>query len=173
MNDPWVVVVGTLGGVLLTSAGGLLGIILTARYQRATADRHAREEVESRLRSERREAFVNYLSAYQDMYGKALTIARSRFQEESKRNSVAPSTAQRFVEQAPEESARFSRAYHELVITAGPGTRKVARDCTSKLWELVYASAEVDADSFARLKDQARPSRRSLREAMRAELGVE
>jgi hypothetical protein len=101
MNDPWVVVVGTLGGVLLTSASGLLGIILTARYQRVIADRHAREEVESRLRSERREVFVNYLSAYQDMHGKALTIARSRFQEESKRNSVAPSTAQRFVEQAP------------------------------------------------------------------------
>jgi hypothetical protein len=173
MNDPWVVVVGTLGGVILTSVGGLLGIILTTRHQRAVAERQTRQDLENRLRTERRETFVNYLSAYQDMYGKALTIADSRFQRGSKDQSVEAPLAQNFLEQAPEESARFSRAYHELVITGGLSTRKAARDCTSKLWDLAYASAEADADSFARLKDQARPSRQSLREAMRAELGVE
>jgi hypothetical protein len=77
MNGQWVVVVGTLGGVILTSVGGLTGIILTARHQRAIAERQAHKEAESRLRSKRRETFVNYLSAYQDMYSKALTIAGS------------------------------------------------------------------------------------------------
>jgi hypothetical protein len=63
MNDPWVVV-GTLGGVILTSVSGLLGIILTTRHQCTIAERGARREAEDRLRSERRETFVNYLAAY-------------------------------------------------------------------------------------------------------------
>jgi hypothetical protein len=173
MSDPWVVVVGTLGGVILTSVSGLLGIILTTRHQHAIGERQALHEVENRLRSERRETFVNYLAAYQDLYGKALAIADSRFQVRPESQLTEPPLAQNILEQAPEESARFSRAYHELVITGGLSTRKAARDCTSRLWDLAYASTEADAASFARLKDQARPSRQSLREAMRAELGVE
>jgi hypothetical protein len=78
-----------------------------------------------------------------------------------------------FLEQAPEEAARFSRAYHELTITGGANTRKTARDRTSKLWDLVYASTETDAASFEQFKVQARTPRHSLGEAMRAELGVE
>jgi hypothetical protein len=171
MSDPWVVVVGTLGGVVLTSVTGLIGIILTTRHQRAIAELGAQREVEDRLRDERRETFVNYLTAYQDMYGKALAIATSRFQGRSKDEPfpLGPS----FLERAPEETTRFSRAYHELSITGGPNTRKIARDCTSRLWDLVYASTDADAETFERLKVQARPSRQSLREAMRTELGVE
>lgn len=171
MSDPWVVVIGTLGGVILTSVSGLLGIILTTRHQRAIAKLSAHREAEDRLRNERRETFVNYLAAYQDMYGKALAIAKSRFQRrlEDQPHLLGLS----FLEQAPEEAARFSRAYHELTITGGPNTRETARECTSRLWDLIYASTETDAASFEQLKVQARPPRHSLGEAMRAELGVE
>lgn len=171
MSDPWVVVVGTLGGVILTSVTGLIGIILTTRHQHTIAELGAQREVEDRLRKERRETFVNYLAAYQEMYGKAFAIATSRFQGRSEDEPFP--LGPRFLERAPEKTARFSRAYHELSITGGPNTRKIARDCTSKLWDLVYASTEADAASFERLKVQERPSRQSLREAMRAELGVE
>jgi hypothetical protein len=173
MDNSWVVVVGTLGGVMVTSISGILGIILTARHQRAIAERQMRDEAKDKLRAERRETFVDYLSAYQDMYGRALAIADSRFKTGLEDRSSPPPLAQDFALEAPEEAARFSRAYHELVITGGSSTREAAHDCTSKLWDLAYAAAEADADSFARLKNQARPSRQHLREAMRAELGVE
>jgi hypothetical protein len=173
MNDPWVVVVGTLDGVILTSVSGLSGIILTARHQRAVAERQAQQEAKIRLRSERREIFVNYLAAYRDVYDKALTIAGSRFHCGSNEKSSETLLAEDFLEQSPQESARFSRAYQELVITGGPSTRNAARDCTSKLWDLAHASTDADADSFAWLKDQTRPSRQRLRGAMRAEPGVE
>ncbi len=75
MSDPWVVVVGTLGGMVLTSVTGLIGIILTTRHQRAITELGAQREVEDRLRDERRETFVNYLTACQDMYG---ALARPR-----------------------------------------------------------------------------------------------
>jgi hypothetical protein len=102
MSDPWVVVVGTLGGVILTSVTGLIGIIPTTRHQRAIAELGAPREVEDRLRDERRETFVNYLTAYQDMYGKALAIATSRFQDRSEDEPfpLGPS----FLERAPEET---------------------------------------------------------------------
>lgn len=80
---------------------------------------------------------------------------------------------QNFEEQAPEEAARFSRAYQESTITGGPRTPDAAHERTSKLWDLAYAATEADADSFARLKDQARPLRQHLREAMGAKLCVE
>lgn len=101
MSDPWVVVVGTLGGVILTSVTGLIGIILTTRHQHTIAELGAQREVEDRLRKERRETFVNYLAAYQEMYGKALAIATSRFQGRSEDEPfpLGPS----FLERAPEK----------------------------------------------------------------------
>ena len=45
MSDPWVVVVGTLGGVVLTSVTGLIGIIPTTRHQRAITELGAQREL--------------------------------------------------------------------------------------------------------------------------------
>ena len=112
--------------MILTSVTGLIGIILTTRHQRAIAEFGAQREFEDRLRKERRETFVNYLTAYQDMYGKALAIATSRFQSRSEDQPFPLGPI--FLERAPEETARFSPAYHELSITSGPNTRKIARD---------------------------------------------
>jgi hypothetical protein len=148
-DQSWVVVAGTLGGVILTSVGGLLWIILTTRHQRAIAELGAHREAGDRLRKERRETFVNCLAAYQDMYGKALAIANSRFQGSPE---YQPSLGGGFLEQAPDEASRFSRAYHELTITGGPSTHQIARECTSKLWDLAYASTEMEATIFDRLK---------------------
>lgn len=76
------------------------------------------------------------------MYGRALAIDNSRFKTRLKDRSTALPSAQNFEEQAPEEAARFSRAYHELVITGGLNTREAAQDCTSKLGDLTYAAGE-------------------------------
>jgi len=51
------------------------------------------------------------------MYGKARAIADSRFQGGP--IDQLPPLGRSFLEQAPEEAARFSRVYHELTIAGG------------------------------------------------------
>jgi predicted kinase len=64
MDSATLAVVGTLSGVVITATAALLGNLLTARQQRATTERQLLHTVDERLRTERREAFVDYFAAY-------------------------------------------------------------------------------------------------------------
>ena len=80
--------------------------------------------------------------------------------------------ASRVDEYAAEEAARFSRAYHTLRITGNNAVGEAAHRCTSDLWALADLAAIGDPGEFEEGWQTAQRSRRDLREAMRAELGV-
>lgn len=179
MDPTTLAVVGTLSGVSITAIAALLGNLLSARQQRATTERQLVHAVCERLRTERRTTFVDYLSAYSDLREKINASAWNRPIETATPlphpAHAAPSgrrRASRVDEYAAEEAARFSRAYHTLRITGNDAVGEAAHRCTSDLWVLADLAAIGDRGEFEEGWQTAQRSRRALREAMRAELGV-
>lgn len=178
MDPATLAVVGTLSGVVITAVAALLGNLLAARHQRATTERQLLHAVSERLRTERRTTFVDYLSTYSDLREKINASTGSRPDETA---AALPHPAQgasgrrrasRVDEYAAEEAARFSRAYHTLRITGNNAVGEAAHRCTSDLWVLADLAATGDPGEFEEGWQTAQRSRRDLREAMRAELGV-
>jgi gas vesicle protein len=58
MNTAWIAVIGTLGGVAVTAAAGLLTAMVTGRQQQATLERQFQQQTNSKVREERRAIFV-------------------------------------------------------------------------------------------------------------------
>lgn len=154
--NPWIVVVGTLGGVLITAVASLLSVRQTQRAQQQAAESQRAHEVWARLREERRTTFVGYFVAYQALLARAIEVVESDTHEEG-----------RF---GDEEREMFTRAYNELLITAEQSdTLDAARRATAALWDAVRA-ATMGAETFGEMDERAREPRRELRNAMRAEL---
>jgi hypothetical protein len=60
MDSAWIAVIGTLSGVVVTSASGIVAGWLTMRGQRHNPDRQRTHEIAEHRRAERRETFVEY-----------------------------------------------------------------------------------------------------------------
>jgi len=75
-------------------------------------------------------------------------------------------------ELAPEEAARFSRAYHTLQITVGNETSAAAHGCTSQLWDMARAATAGTETRYLAADAAGKQLRRALRQAMRVDLGV-
>jgi hypothetical protein len=161
MNPAWIAVIGTLGGVVVTSASGIIVGWLTLRGQRHNTERQRTHEIDEHRRAERRETFVEYLAAYSELREKVLTL------HQQSRPLDAP-----LAEIYPNEVARFSRAYQALRIFCAPPTGEAAHDCSSHLWDLADAVQRGDAGGVARDRDEGRRLRRTLRAAMQRELGL-
>jgi gas vesicle protein len=176
VDAAWIAVVGTLAGVAITAGAGLVTASQSAKHQRDEALRQAQEDDHRRLRDERRAVFVEYLLADDAMFGRALVIA-----EEVRgglRVSATPDQARdhrhEFERHARDEVAAVYQAYLTLTITAGVRTREVAEACHESLWALGAASiAGRDSSAFREAESAANEPRHQLREAMRAELGVD
>ena len=63
MDPALIAVIGTLGGVVVTSASGITVAWFTARIQRDNIDRQRAHDIAEHRRAERRETFVEYLAA--------------------------------------------------------------------------------------------------------------
>jgi len=59
MSGAWVTVVGTLGGVVVTAASGLVVARQSARHQRDIWQLERRASADDRLRTERRQAMID------------------------------------------------------------------------------------------------------------------
>jgi hypothetical protein len=154
-------VVGTLGGVVVTSASGIVVGWLTLRGQRHNTERQRTHQIAEHRRAERRETFVEYLAAYSELREKVLTM------HQQPRPPDAP-----LAELYPDEVARFSRAYQALRIFCAPPTGEAAPECSSHLWDLADAVQRGDAESVAHDRNEGRRLRRALRTAMQRELGL-
>lgn len=170
MNSAWIAVVGTLGGVGLTAAAGLLTAMLTGRQRQETVERQFHHEEIQKIREERRAIFVEYLAAYDTAMGRAY-----RVMNDSHVSAVTDSVhkGQPFETVAEEEMAGVNRAYLTITITASDETRQAADDCTGSLWRIGNAAMSEDRGAFDREVENAREPRRILRAAMRKELNVE
>lgn len=158
MEAAWIAVIGTLGGVALTALSNLLSARLTANSQQTAAASQRLYEGRNKLRTERRAAFVTYLSAYQALYHRAVEKIK------------APHTSEDHDRFGAEERGSFSRAYQELLITADRAeTVDAARAATAALWDVVKA-AQAGPDAFRDADERAQAPRRQLRSAMRDEL---
>lgn len=154
--------IGTLGGVVVTSASGITVAWFTARSQRHNTDRQRAHDIAEHRRAERRETFVEYLAAYSELREKVLVM------HEHPRPVDGP-----LAEIFPAEVARFSRAYQALRIFCAPPTGEAAHLCSSHLWDLADAVRRRDARAIARDRDEGRRLRRELRTAMQHELGID
>jgi|tagenome__1003787_1003787.scaffolds.fasta_scaffold20719538_2 hypothetical protein len=180
MDSATLAVVGTLCGVLVTATAALLGNLLTARHQRASTERQLLHTVHERLRTERREAFVDYFAAYSalrekiDIHAKAHAWGTNGVTA-PQLPSVA-TTGRRGAtgveEYAARETAQFYRCYQVLRLIAGDAVGEAAKHCTDDLWGLAGCARSGDQSSYDEVRARAQRSRRALRQAMREELGV-
>ena len=169
MSTAWIAVAGTLGGVVVTAAAGLLTAMLTGRHQRTTLERQFQQEADNRIHDERRSVFVDYLKAYDDAMGRAHSIMNSGPTAASPQADRPPP----FETEAEAEMSRVNQTYLLISITALRDTREAASDCTGTLWRIGNAAMSGDKESFNREVEAAHEPRRRLRAAMRRELGVE
>lgn len=170
MDPAWIAVIGTVSGVAVTAASSLLTSMLTARHQRAIAERQLTEADSERTRAEVRESFIEYLGAYSALRDQILVL---HHQQQLTGAPDTPSGAYRIslIEAfAPEGSIRFNRAHHTIQITAGAATCEVASTTSSQLWDLAQAAEERDRERYSRELAAGVALRRRLHEAMRAEL---
>jgi hypothetical protein len=77
LNSNWITVVGTLGGVAITAATGLLTLVFTERNQRSRMEIENAANRQRDLLQDRRAAFLDYLGAYRRMYSKGLDVSES------------------------------------------------------------------------------------------------
>jgi hypothetical protein len=161
MDSAWIAVIGTLGGVVVTSASAIVVGWLTVRGQRRNTALQRVHDVSEHRREERRETFVEYLAAYSELREKVLGM-----------HEQAQPTTTPLTELYPTEVARFSRAYQALRIFCSPPTGEAAHGCSSHLWDLADAVRRGDTEAIAQDRDEGRRLRRELRTAMQHELGV-
>jgi hypothetical protein len=161
MDPAWIAVLGTLGGVVVTSITGVSVGVLTTRGQQRSVERQRSHETAEHRRAERRDTFVEFLAAYSELREKVLASGQQ-----------AQANALPLSEVFPTEVSRFSRAYQALRIFSDDRTGEAARKCSSQLWALAEAVDRGDADAIATDREEGRRLRRQLRAEMQRELGV-
>jgi hypothetical protein len=67
MDPAWIAVLGTLGGVIVTSITGVSVGVLTTRGQQLSVERQRSHETAEHRRAERRDTFVEFLAAYSEL----------------------------------------------------------------------------------------------------------
>lgn len=122
MDSAWVAVIGTLGGVIVTSVTAVTVGWLTLRGQRQSAALQWTRDLSERRRDERRETFVEFFAAYSELREKILA---AHVQGDMAGKPLAMVY--------PAEVARFSRAYQALRIFSSAPTGEAASKCSSHL----------------------------------------
>ena len=94
----------------------------------------------------------------------------------SSRSSAPPDSAgtgQPFETVADKEMSDLNQAYLTITITASAETREAADKCTGSIWRIGNAAMSGDEEVFNREVEDGRDPIRTLRAAMRHELGIE
>ncbi|GAA3216053.1 hypothetical protein ACFO1B_15005 [Dactylosporangium siamense] len=171
----WLTVVGTLGGVLVTAAVGLITAMLSHRWQQERLRLEQRFASERELRATRREVYARYLVTAQRLFDTANTLHRQR--------SEAPLDLADVIARPPaelrgpltdNETVRvetmllatgpvrevldtYDRALWNLLPRMASGTDRAGQpECTKLYHQLVQAMhAEIHGDRPERAQDQA------------------
>ena len=131
---------GTLTGVLITAVVGLLTTVVTLRSQRDLARQQASLQLAQQVRVDRKEAFVEYLSAYRLMYDSALRIAYDDEFASLRGKKVRTTTPTTFEATFPQVVSQFARSYYMLQIIAAGAGREAAEKANEALWALANGS---------------------------------
>lgn len=165
MDSALLAVIGTLSGVVITAAVGLVGTILSGRNQRLSFALQLAAARSDQLRNERRAAYIEFLTAFGELRECVLTKHRANLRDGRTNTAAALKPA----DYAPAEAAQFIRVCHLLRVSCSDAISGQAQACADQLWYLgdnyYISSTEFDA-----LYEQTRASRRSLEKAMRDDL---
>ena len=159
MDAAWIAVIGTLARVTITATTSIVASILTARYQRETSERQLAINADERLRKEVRESFVDYFATYNDLRDRIIVLRQQIDRDRATGQEMGQRTIEEF---AASESARFSRAYHTLRISASTATGDAAHRATAQLWALARAAELGNSESFDRIWSESPPLRPEL-----------
>jgi hypothetical protein len=170
VSNSWIVVIGTLGGVLLTATAGIVTAYLSGRQRITEAKYQAAVEQNRQVRNERRDIYVDYFSTYRTMYSRAHALAADGGRADQVHVNTARGPLWVFENIATEEVLDFSRSFYALSICASEATREAADEATSTLWKLAGACVMGDQAAVEEADSETHEPRRRLRAAMLADL---
>lgn len=170
MSSAWIVVIGTLGGVLVTATAGIVTAYLSGRQRITEAKYQAAVEQEKQIRNERRDIYVDYLTTYRSMYSRAHALAADGGCADQVNANTSRVALWVFEHVATKEVLDFSRSFYALSICAGQATREAADEATATLWDLAHACVMGDQAAVAEADSKTHEPRRRLRAAMLADL---
>lgn len=174
MSSSWIIVIGTLGGVFITAAAGLLTAYLSGHQRVAEAEHQSAQDRERQLREERRIIYLEYLTTYRAMYSRAYAVvAQGGHPDRPNVNSVLRNRWQQFEQVATEVVLDFSRCHFAVQISGSKQTREAAVKASTTLWDLVEACVSGDQAAVEQADNKTQDPRRRLREMMRADLGID
>jgi hypothetical protein len=155
-----IAVIGTLGGVLITAAAGIITATLTARNQRALVATQAEQERRKTELIDRRADFGRFLQAYDDVFaGGEDLFARA------KRGATGLDPRKELFKQI----RAFKQAHLILSITAPSAVWNASDRCLGSIWHLLDAAVTGDEAQFEHAVQETRQPRNQVRVAMRAE----
>lgn len=162
-TSAWFALAGALGGVALAGVMGLVTAGLSHKWGEQTRIATDREQEIRTIRDQRREACHNYLVATNSFYQAIDQLyLKSRHGEE-----VDPDEHVRAAITALQDT------YVYLTISCGADVRKLARSYNMALYALWHMAPNSGEDAWSKQQPGTHDVRKRLREAMRAELGVQ
>jgi hypothetical protein len=159
----WFALIGALGGVALTGAIGLVTAGLNHKWGEQARVEMAREQQIRAVKDQRREVCHNYLVATNSYW---LTVEqlyiKTRQGDEFDSN-----------EHMRTAITALQDSYVYLTITCGARVRELAGSYNQALYAARGAGQNADENKWAELEVVTHRARADLREAMRAELGLQ
>lgn len=159
----WFALGGVLGGVALTGVIGLVTARLNHRWEEQTRIEAGREQQIRVIRDQRREVCHKYLVATNSFW----QAVDQLYQRTCRGEKVDP------VEHLRAANTALQDAYVDLTISCGTHVRQLANSYNKSLYDLRHAAQDADKHAWSDLDEKTRNARAPLREAMRAELGVQ
>jgi hypothetical protein len=158
-----IAVIGTLAGVLITAATGIITATLAARNQRALAETTAEQEREKAALDDQRADFARFLQAYDDVFagGEELFV-----------RATGGETGLDPRKELFDQIRRFKQAHLILSIATARAVWNASDRCLGSMWELLDTAVTGDQVEFEKAIEATRQPRDQIRAAMRAQLGV-
>ena len=159
----WFALAGALGGVALTGVIGLMTAALNHKWGEQTRVQASHEEQVRTIRDQRREACHKYLITTNSYW---LTAEQLYFK-------VRRGEERDRAEHMRAAITALQDAYVYLSISCGSEVRKLARSYNQTLYDVHRAAENAEESRWEALAPHTHEVRNALREAMRAELGVQ
>lgn len=139
----WITVAGTLGGVVVTAAFGVLTAFLTHQWQYRRGEQEHRFDVERELRTARRDCYVRYIVSAQNVFDRSYDFYL--------RNRAAPVPVAEFALRPPQvvndALARNETCRVEVMLLAGDEVRAALKEYDDRLrvfWKAIGSGSESD-----------------------------
>ena len=125
----WITLAGTLGGVVVTAAFGVLTAFLAQQWQYRRSEQEHRFEAERELRTVRRDCYVRYVVSAQNVFDRSYDFYL--------KNRAAPAQVAEFALQPPQvlndALARNETCRVEVLLLAGDEVRAALKEYDDRL----------------------------------------